>query len=131
MENTWHPVMGHVHAGESAAECALREMREELNLAPRSRVINGMWALEQVYPFFIAAINTIVMSPRFCVEVEFDFVPTLNEEHSSFRWIHEDDVDRHFMWPGQKACCREILREIVDDRSLSRDLLRIPLDALP
>lgn len=127
LKDTWHPVMGHVHDGESALQCALRELREELELLPRDPRILGLWALEQVHPFYISAINTIVMSPRFCCQVIPTFTPALNSEHSRFRWVSEREIDTMFMWPGQKACCREILREIIDDASLSRDALRVEI----
>lgn len=125
LENTWHPVMGHVEAGETSAACAVREMREELGLSPQTTAWRGMWALEQVHPFYIAAIDTVVVSPRFCVEVGPVWTPVLNDEHAEFRWVRETDVDAMFMWPGQKATCREILREVVRDASLSREWLRV------
>jgi 8-oxo-dGTP pyrophosphatase MutT (NUDIX family) len=125
LDATWHPVMGHVHAGETAAACALRELEEEVGLSARSPSLRGVWALEQVHPFYIAAIDAVVMSPRFCAEVDPSWSPALNAEHRAARWVREDEVDRLFMWPGQKACCREILREIVEDASLSREVLRV------
>jgi 8-oxo-dGTP pyrophosphatase MutT (NUDIX family) len=125
LDQTWQPVMGHVHAGETSVQCALREMHEELRLTPRDPAFLGFWALEQVHPFYIAAIDTVVMSPRFCAEVRHGWTPTLNEEHTSHRWVRHSDIDTHFMWPGQKSCGREIVREIVPDGSLSRDRLRI------
>jgi 8-oxo-dGTP pyrophosphatase MutT (NUDIX family) len=125
LDKTWHPVMGHVEPGESAVDTAIREMREELALAPTDADCLGVYALEQVHPFFIAAIDSIVMSPRFAVEVAPSWSPALNAEHSHFRWVREDAIDEHFMWPGQKSACREILREIVADTSLSREHLRV------
>ena len=125
LDKTWQPVMGHANAGETSVVCAWREMDEELGLRRDDPMILGMWALEQVHPFYIAAIDTVVMSPRFCCEVRSGWAPTLNHEHTAHRWVREQDVDASFMWPGQKACCREIIREIVRDASLSREGLRI------
>lgn len=125
LDKTWQPVMGHANAGETSVACAWREMHEELGLTRGDPAILGMWALEQVHPFYIASIDTVVMSPRFCCEMRPGWTPTLNEEHTSHRWVREQDVDASFMWPGQKAVCREIIREIVRDVSLSREGLRI------
>lgn len=122
---TWHPVMGHVESGESAAECAKREMREEIGLDACDEACLGVWALEQVHPFFISAIDTIVMSPRFAAKVKVGWTARLNGEHSAQRWVHEDDVEASFMWPGQVATIREILSVIVSDRSLARERLAI------
>lgn len=121
LKDTWHPVMGHIEAGERASSCARRELREELGLLVPGRaesheqggVLLGLWALEQVHPFYIEAINTIVMSPRFAAEVGSDWTPRLNDEHSAFRWVREDEVSASFMWPGQRAACREVLELIV------------------
>jgi 8-oxo-dGTP pyrophosphatase MutT (NUDIX family) len=125
LDDTWQPVMGHVHAGETSVQCARREMAEELGLRASDRAILGFWALEQVHPFYIAAIDTIVMSPRFCIEVQSDWTPKLNDEHRDHRWVRHSDVDREFMWPGQRSCCHEIMRDIVPEGSLSRERLRL------
>src|SRR6185369_6873680 len=125
LDKTWQPVMGHVHAGERSVEGAWRELDEELGLRRGDPALLGMWALEQVHPFYIAAIDSVVMSPRFCCQVRPDWSPTLNDEHTDHRWVRESEVDASFMWPGQKACCREIMREIVRDSSLSREGLRL------
>jgi dihydroneopterin triphosphate diphosphatase len=126
LDKTWQPVMGHIHAGERSIDGAWREMDEELGLRRGDPALLGMWALEQVHPFYIAAIDSVVMSPRFCCEVRPGWAPTLNDEHTAYRWVSESEIDASFMWPGQKACCREILREIVQDDSLSRERLRLP-----
>jgi len=113
LENTWHPVMGHIEKGETAVDCAVREMEEEMGIRQGDAALVGLWALEQVHPFYIAAIDTIVMSPRFAAEVVSGWAPMLNAEHGEYRWVREGEIDASFMWPGQKAACREILSMIV------------------
>jgi 8-oxo-dGTP pyrophosphatase MutT (NUDIX family) len=120
LKGTWQPVMGHVERGERAEETALREMREEIGLAREGAAVLGMWALEQTYPYFVAQIDCIVLSPRFAVEVALGWEPTLNAEHSGAKWARvnasstaESAELAQFHWPGQKAAVAEILREIV------------------
>jgi len=137
LARTWQPVMGHVEAGETATDTARRELREEVGLDTPSASCSAMWALEQVWPFYIAAIDCVVLSPRFVARVAPGWEPTLNAEHSAHRWVRvpadADDpslrglLDRHFMWPGQRHTIVELLREIVAPASLSRDRLRIDL----
>ncbi len=135
---TWHPVMGHMEDQETAAACAVREAHEELGLVinasgthksdARGRqpgVVLGMWALEQVHPYFISAINTIVISPRFAVQVRAEWTPRLNEEHSDYRWVPSSRVSGAFMWPGQASACREVVQYVVKPTSAARAALRL------
>ncbi|MGD9690242.1 MAG: NUDIX domain-containing protein [Phycisphaerales bacterium] len=125
LEGAWHPIMGHIEAGEAACDAARRELREEVGLAPRDRTFVGMWALEQVHPFYVAAIDCIVLSPRFAVEVGRPWRPQLNSEHREFRWVPARDVPRRFMWPGQIESIREIREHLLPARSLAREALRV------
>ena len=130
---TWQPVMGHAEKGEKAVACAVRELAEEVGLPKGDRALRGLWALEQVHPFFIAELDAIVMSPRFAAEVEPGWTPRLNDEHTAHRWVHFRDVVRPgggggevaFMWPGQRAAAREIVESLMADGSVCEGRLRI------
>lgn len=109
MLGTWHPVMGHVEAGETAIATARREAREELGLDVDSAL--GFWALEETFPFYLPARDALMMSPRFVVEVRSGWEPALNAEHSDARWVAGEESD--WLWPGQAACVRAIVRDIL------------------
>jgi 8-oxo-dGTP pyrophosphatase MutT (NUDIX family) len=125
LANTWHPVMGHIEAGESAPACAWRELMEEVGLGPQDASLIGLWALEQVHPFYIAGIDTIVMSPRFAAEVGLRWSPRLNHEHGRARWVHQREIDYGFMWPGQRAACREVISLILASNSPGSERVRL------
>lgn len=124
LAGTWHPVMGHVEPNESAVQCALRELAEEVGLTPSSPDLIGLWALEQVHPFYVASMDAVVMSPRFAAEVRFGWMPNPDSEHSAYRWVRTDDANL-FMWPGQRETVLEILDSLLPDNSPNREFLRI------
>lgn len=125
LKGTWHPVMGHIEPGETAVQAMFRELHEELGLHQSDPALRGLWALEQVHPFFIAAIDCIVLSPRFAAEVSPDWTPRLNREHAEFRWVPLQDAQSRFTWPGQLATIREIKEHILPPKSLAREHLSV------
>lgn len=146
---TWHPVMGHMDldAGghpETARMCAERELREEIGLSVQDASVRGFWALEQVHPFFVEAINSIVLSPRFAVEVvgngqaerageakggggggRGNWQPRLNDEHSQWRWVAAGDLREAFLWPGQRRAAEEVLESVARSDAPEREHLRV------
>jgi 8-oxo-dGTP pyrophosphatase MutT (NUDIX family) len=125
LAGTWQPIMGHIESGESASHTAVRELREEVGLHTDSSDFIGLWALEQVSPFYIARLDVIVMSPRFACEVSAHWMPRLDDEHDAARWVRLDDADRSFLWPGQLAAIGEIERSLLPADSPSREILRV------
>ncbi len=143
MRGTWQPVMGHIEAGETAVAAAKREAAEEVGLvmgpaldSASSTLVSaspaigsapplllGLWQLEQVHPFFLAASDEIVMSPRFIAEVGQMWKPVLNHEHSEWRWVQEAKVNELFVWPGQRLSISEAGRVMRGD--ISAEALRI------
>lgn len=107
LKGSWQPVMGHIEAGETAVQAAEREAMEEAGLAVHSADCLGFWALEQVSPFYIAAIDCIVLSPRFLAVVRPGWGAKLNAEHAAARWVATHEAERSFCWPGQHAAVRE------------------------
>ena len=118
----WHPVMGHIEQGETAVEAVYRELSEETGLARDAA--RAVWALEQVHPFFLPGSDEIMLSPRFAVEVEADWEPSLNDEHDAARWIGLHHAERSFLWPGQHAAIAEI-RSILKPGSALAESLRL------
>jgi 8-oxo-dGTP pyrophosphatase MutT (NUDIX family) len=114
--------MGHIEPNETATQCAIRELTEELGLAPSSPAFLDLWALEEVHPYFLASSDAIMLSPRFAAEVTPTWTPTLNEEHSAHRWVQATDLDQSFLWPGQRAACREVLTVIIPATPASQHL---------
>jgi 8-oxo-dGTP pyrophosphatase MutT (NUDIX family) len=125
LRRTWQPVMGHIEEGESAVMSALRELGEEIGLTARSPAFVGIWALEQVHPFYIPELDAVMMSPRFAVEVQGPWRATLNGEHIAERWVPAHQAGRYFMWPGQRAAVREIIGSLLKPGPIRAEPLHI------
>ncbi len=126
LAGSWQPVMGHTEPGEPAAACAVRELHEETGLKPGQAgpPLLGLWALEEVHPYFVAALDAVMLSPRFAAEVSEGWEPVLNGEHDAARWVAQGEVEQAFMWPGQRGACAEVVREIIAGTAVA-ELLRI------
>lgn len=125
LRGTWHPVIGHIEAGESAAQAAFRELGEEVGLRRGDPALLEVFALEQVHPYYLAALDCIVMSPRFVARAARGWEPTLNDEHDAHRWVPGAAALDTTMWPGQKRAIEEIMNEVLRAGSLSRAALRL------
>jgi dATP pyrophosphohydrolase len=120
---SWQTIMGHSLPGESAAQTAVRELKEETAFDPAA--MPGFWQLEEVNTYFLASHDAIVISPCFAVEVPAASEPVLNDEHDAARWVKRDHVDRAFVWPGQRQAIAGIIRDILGEHATMREVLRV------
>lgn len=123
---TWQPIMGGIAPAETAPAAAIRELREESGLDARSPACRGLWSLDQVSPFYMHALDAIILSPTFAAEAAPDWEPTLNAENDDSRWVRSDAVLDSFVWPGHAAACREITEWLLKPGSGCEPLLRVP-----
>ncbi|MBC8108804.1 MAG: NUDIX domain-containing protein [Anaerolineae bacterium] len=110
MGETWQLVTGGIDEGETAWQAALRELTEETGLAPVE-----FYQVDVMNTFYLAATDSISMSPMFCAIVSAGASVTLNHEHTEFRWVPRDKMESSVMWPGERAALRELCREILDN----------------
>jgi dihydroneopterin triphosphate diphosphatase len=121
MGGAWSTVRGKIEEGETAWAAALRELHEETGITPTE-----FYQLDTVDVFYLYGDDTIWHCPGFCAVVQSDVAVTLNPEHDAFRWIGRTDVDRQFLWPGERAQFAELAREILDNGP-AKPYLRIAL----
>jgi dATP pyrophosphohydrolase len=115
----WLPVMGRIEPGETAARAAIRETREETGLTPAQ-----LYQIDPVHTFFLAATDTIQMTPVFAAPVPTDAAVVLSQEHDAFRWLSAERASAEVAWPGQRAGLERVMADIVSG-SVIRGALRV------
>jgi 8-oxo-dGTP pyrophosphatase MutT (NUDIX family) len=123
---TWQPIAGHIEPGETATQTAIREILEEAGFDCHCDPhFQGLYALQSVHPYYLAAKDTIVFTPRFVCVVQPNFEPTLNHENAAARWVSLADIaPTTWLWPGQLQAVSEI-RELFTICTHRREHLRI------
>jgi dATP pyrophosphohydrolase len=121
LAGTWQTVRGSIEAGETAAQAAIRELREETAVRPVE-----FYRLGTVETFYDLDSDAVWHSAAFFALLADDATVTLNDEHDAVRWVNETEIDRQFMWPSEKPLIKEIKGELLTD-SLCKPHLRIAL----
>ena len=106
----WHVVAGIVEPGETFAEAARRELREETALdadladlaAPQAYIVPADMA-----HLYAPGVGSVAVE-TFWVDVADGWEPVLNEEHDEYRWSTLDEALALLHWPE----AREVLRAL-------------------
>jgi dATP pyrophosphohydrolase len=116
----WETVHGHVEAGESPEQAAVREVREETGLTVR-RLYNVT-----VQPFYLHKLATVELAVVFAAFVDRVQRVTLGEEHMRHEWLSPDDALARFVWPRERAALRDVLHLLESgDAGPVEDVLRV------
>jgi 8-oxo-dGTP pyrophosphatase MutT (NUDIX family) len=92
----WHQIAGGVEDGETFADAALRELREETGLEAGVEPLNR--------PFEYAGVRV----ETFIVEAPPDWEPTLDWEHDEYRRLGREDAAELLFWPEPAALLRSL-----------------------
>jgi len=107
----WHGIAGGVESGESPAEAAARELREETGLDAEPVEIAEPFAYlladEPDYQARFPGVDAITVS-CFLVDVPAGWEPLLNDEHDDYRWCTQDDAVELLYWPEPKELLRSL-----------------------
>jgi 8-oxo-dGTP pyrophosphatase MutT (NUDIX family) len=105
----WHLVAGAVEPGETAAEAALRELREETGLEADLLPFRHEYAypLDGVEPAagasaYPAGTDAVRVS-CFAVQAPAGWEPTLSEEHDQHRWCSREQAAELMRWQDAAA----------------------------
>src|SRR2546430_2737077 len=91
---SWETVHGHIEAGETPAQAALREVREETGLDP-ARLYN----LSRVEAFYRHRTDDITLIPVFAAVVDPAAEPRASPEHDRVEWLAPAAAAARLAWP--------------------------------
>lgn len=92
----WHQIAGGVEEGETYAEAAVRELREETGLEAAVEQLDAPFVYETVH------VETFV------AEAPAGWEPTLDWEHDDHRWLPREEAAELLFWPEPAALLRSL-----------------------
>jgi len=92
----WHQIAGGVEDGETFAEAAVRELREETGLEALVEPLDRPFGYETVHV------------ESFIVHAQPDWEPTLDWEHDEYRWLPREEAAELLFWPEPAALLRSL-----------------------
>jgi len=118
---SWETVHGHIEAGETPVEAALRELREETGLEP-ARLYN----LSRVEAFYRHSSDEIALIPVFAGVVDTGAEARPSSEHDRVEWLAPAAAAARFAWPRERRALDDVLSILRSgDAGLLENVLRV------
>jgi dATP pyrophosphohydrolase len=119
--HSWETVHGHIDAGETPAEAALREMTEESGLVPEQ-----FYNLSRVEMFYRHGLDEVALIPVFAAWVDPKAVPVLSPEHDRAEWLSPAKAKARLAWPREVRALEDIVHLLGSgEAGAVEDVLRV------
>lgn len=118
---SWEAVHGHIEPGETPAQAARREVREETGLAPRR-----LYNLSRVELFYQHGPDEVALVPVFAALLEAGAGVLLGPEHDAAEWLPVEAAAERYSWPREARAVRDAARMLSGgDAGPLEDVLRV------
>ena len=101
---SWEAVHGHIEEGETPADAARRELREETGLAP-----DRLYNLSRVETFYQHRLDEVALVPVFAAFVGADAVVRTGPEHDRFEWLPAAEARGRLAWPREARALDDVV----------------------
>ena len=118
---SWETVHGHIDAGETPPEAALREMAEETGLVPER-----FYNISRVEVFYRHSLDEVALIPVFAAWVDSGAGLALSPEHDRAEWLSPAEAKARFAWPREGRALEDIIHLLGSgDAGPVEDVLRV------
>lgn len=108
LHGLWTYVAGHLEAGETAWQAALRELHQETGLRAAS-----LYSADRCETFYDAREECIAVVPAFVAFVDDDAEVRLNHEHDDHVWLAFGEAIAQLPFSGQRELYADVQRALV------------------
>jgi len=118
---SWETVHGHIEAGETPAQAAIRELSEETGLSPLR-----MYNLSRVEVFYQHRRDEVALIPVFAAFVPAEGEVRLSREHVQREWLGIAEAAARLAWPREKRALADAVMLVGrGDAGAVEDVLRV------
>ena len=120
--NIWQMVTGKPNKNEKAYQTAIREIKEETNLA-----LSKLFIVPHVNSFYNSFDDSINFVPVFLSLVNCDENVIISAEHQDYKWVKREMAKKLLAWPGQSAAVN-IIHDYLTKKKENLNFIEIDLD---
>jgi 8-oxo-dGTP pyrophosphatase MutT (NUDIX family) len=118
---SWETVHGHIEAGETPAEAAVRELAEETGTTPLR-----LYNLSRVEAFYQHRRDEVTLIPVFAAFVAAEAPVTLGAEHQRYEWLPTIEAMGRLAWPRERRALEDVVALLGrGDAGAVEDVLRV------
>jgi dihydroneopterin triphosphate diphosphatase len=118
---SWEAVHGHIEAGETPADAAARELREETGLRAER-----LYNLSRVETFYQHRLDEVALVPVFAAFVASDATVRTGVEHDLYEWLPPAEARRRFAWPREARALEDVVALLgAGNAGAVEDVLRV------